>query len=194
MLHRAGKRIFIAHGSCLTSTTASGLLEKFPSKTQLRKWRRRRGSWRKARIIISQRQWSCEFGAANAREAQGTRANDQVQESEKKRPDGSSNGGFHFPIRILVSGGKKRPTRHAWLITFQPAEMLNSPSLSEIPNSAEETAKPSWKCSHRIQQGDQKSVCQIPRHSRRKQTLMKSGRCWFQEAPWRNQKYRPTLF
>jgi hypothetical protein len=103
-------------------------------------------------------------------------------------------GGFHFPIRILVSGGKKRPARHAGLITFQPAEMLNSPSLSEIPNSAEETAKPSWKRSHRIQQGDQKSVCQIPRRSRRKQTLMKSGRCWFQEAPWRNQKYRLRSF
>ena len=112
----------------------------------------------------------------------------------KKRTDGSSNGGFHFPIRILVSGGKKRPARHAGLITFQPAEMLNSPSLSEIPNSAEETAKPSWKRSHRIQQGDQKSVCQIPRRSRRKQTLMKSGRCWFQEAPWRNQRYRLRSF
>ena len=52
--------------------------------------------------------------------------------------------------------------RHAGLIKFQPAEMLNSQSLSEIPNSAEETAKPSWKRSHRIRQGDQKSVCQIP--------------------------------
>ena len=103
----------------------------------------------------------------------------------------------HAPsaARILrpLQGQKKACQAH-WLIKFQPAEMLNSPSLSEIPNSAEETAKPSWKRSHRIQQGDQKSVCQIPRRSRRKQTLMKSGRCWFQEAPWRNQKYRLRSF
>ena len=32
------------------------------------------------------------------------------------------------------------------------------------------------------------------RRSRRKQTLMKSGRCGFQEAPWRTQKYRLRSF
>jgi hypothetical protein len=38
-------------------TTASGLLEVFPSKTQLQKWRRR-GVARKTKKIIYQRQWS----------------------------------------------------------------------------------------------------------------------------------------
>ena len=117
--------------------------------------------------------------------------------TRSRSPTVSPLAGPFLPPETRIRNRKWRTqpqARHAGLITFQPAEMLNSPSLSEIPNSAEETAKPSWKRSHRIQQGDQKSVCQIPRHSRRKQTLMKSGRCWFQEAPWRNQKYRLRSF
>jgi hypothetical protein len=52
-------------GRGINQTTASGFLEKFPSKTQLQKWLRR-GVARKTKKKIYQRQWSCKSQAASA--------------------------------------------------------------------------------------------------------------------------------
>ena len=81
-----------------------------------------------------------------------------------------SNGGFHFPIRILVSGGKKRPAGPRTVVSTSYFEFSFPGAKKGLPEGSLWEIVISLSCeqnsARKFQSGVSNSGAQIPKHAR----------------------------